>query len=399
MIRHLNYFIRQESAGGIVLIIATICALIATNSPLVSLYSAFLQTPIHVSIGDLIIDKPALLWINDGLMALFFLLAGMEIKREMQDGSLANLRAASLPLFAALGGMLVPALLYLAVAGARSSVAHGWAIPVATDIAFAVGILALLGKRVPGSLKVFLLALAIIDDLGAILVIALFYTDTLHLVALAWAAFFTLVLFGMNRLRILSLPLYALVGVCLWVAVLKSGIHATIAGVILGFAIPHMKGEQKTPLKYLEHHLHPWTAFIILPLFAFANAGLPFVELAGASLINDLSLAVLCGLFIGKPIGVLLFSILAVRFNIASLPARVCWKQLFGVALLCGIGFTMSIFIMNLAFGPHSEYAESARFGILIASLFSAVAGYLYLFCTQGTLKSQVRESHVSSEL
>lgn len=399
MIRYLHYFIRQESASGIVLIIATLCALIATNSPLAPLYSAFLQAPIHVSIGDLVIHKPALLWINDGLMALFFLLAGMEIKREMQDGALSNFRAASLPLFAALGGMLVPALLFLSIAGFHSSVAHGWAIPVATDIAFALGIIALLGKRVPNTLKIFLLALAIIDDLGAILVIALFYTDTLHWMALAWAVFFSVLLLGMNRLRILSLPIYALVGVCLWVAVLKSGVHATIAGVILGFAIPHPKGEQKTPLKYLEHHLHPWSAFLILPLFAFANAGLPFTDMAGVSLLNSLSLAVVGGLFIGKPIGVLLFSFIAVRSKIAVLPEHVSWKQLFGVALLCGIGFTMSIFIMNLAFGPQSEYAECARFGILLASLFSAVVGYIYLFRISKIDVQQVRKLHVSSEL
>lgn len=399
MIRYLQYFIRQEAASGIVLIVATLCALIATNSPFASLYSSFLQVPIHISIGDLVIHKPALLWINDGLMALFFLLAGMEIKREMQDGALSNFRAASLPLFAAVGGMLVPALLFLSIAGIHSSVAQGWAIPVATDIAFALGILALLGKRVPNTLKIFLLALAIIDDLGAILVIALFYTDTLHWMALAWAAFFSVLLLGMNRLRILSLPLYALVGICLWVAVLKSGIHATIAGVILGFAIPHQKGEQKTPLKYLEHHLHPWSAFLILPLFAFANAGLPFTDLAGVSLLNSLSLAVLGGLCIGKPIGVLLFSFIAVRSRIAVLPGRISWKQLFGVSLLCGIGFTMSIFIMNLAFGPHSEYAECARFGILLASLVSAVVGYIYLFRISKVDVQQVRKLHVSSEL
>lgn len=379
MMQILKSFFHSEAAGGVILIITTILALVAVNSPLAACYDAFLQLPVRLSAGALIIDKPLLLWINDGLMAIFFLLAGLEIKREMLEGALSTWRGASLPLFAALGGMIVPALLYYGLAYHQSEILSGWAIPMATDIAFAVGILALLGNRIPSSLKIFLLALAIIDDLGAILVIALFYTESLHLTALYWALGFSLLLILMNRMQVRSLSLFGVVGFCLWVAVLKSGIHATVAGVVLGFLIPHARGQKNSMLHRLEHGIHPWSAFVIVPLFAFANAGLPLNHISMDTVMSPLSLAILVGLWIGKPVGVFIFSWLAVKMGFAKLPNQVRWSQITGIAMLCGIGFTMSIFIMNLAFGSSSAIAETARFGILIASVLSGGLGYFYL--------------------
>jgi NhaA family Na+:H+ antiporter len=379
MVSLVKRFLHLEAASGVILFCAAILALLMVNSPWQSFYHAFLELPLQLRIGELDLHKPLLLWINDGLMAIFFLLVGMEIKREMQEGSLSSLRQASLPVLAAIGGMLFPAALYLFTVSDHHDLTSGWAIPMATDIAFALGVLSLLGKRIPTALKVFLLALAIIDDLGAIMVIALFYTEALHLLPLAIAAGLSVILFMINRLRVMHLGVYLFLGALLWVAVLKSGIHATIAGVILGFAIPHQRAHAATPLRRLEHRLHPWSGYFILPLFAFANAGLSFDGLSWADLTSGLPFAIIIGLVIGKPLGVLLTCWTAVKLGFAVLPSNVTWRQLFGLAVLCGIGFTMSIFIAGLAFDSASSHFELARFGILLGSLLAAVFGFCVL--------------------
>ena len=385
MVGLVKRFLHLEAASGVILFCAAILALLLVNSPWQPLYHAFLELPLQIRFSNLDLHKPLLLWINDGLMAIFFLLVGMEIKREMQEGSLSSLRQASLPVIAAIGGMVFPALLYWLVVHDHTELTSGWAIPMATDIAFALGVLSLLGSRIPTALKVFLLALAIIDDLGAIMVIALFYTEVLQWLPLAIAAGLSVVLLMANRMRVMHLGVYLLLGAFLWVAVLKSGIHATIAGVILGFAIPHCRAHPDTPLRRLEHQLHPWSSYFILPLFAFANAGLSFDGLSWSDLTSGLPLAIIIGLLIGKPLGVLLTCWGAVKTGLAVLPANVTWRQLSGLAVLCGIGFTMSIFIAGLAFGTAGAYFELARFGILLGSLLAAIFGYSLLCRTTRT--------------
>ena len=385
MVSLVKRFLHLEAASGVILFCAAILALLLVNSPWQPLYHAFLELPLQIRFSNLDLHKPLLLWINDGLMAIFFLLVGMEIKREMQEGSLSSLRQASLPVIAAIGGMVFPALLYWLVIRDHVELTSGWAIPMATDIAFALGVLSLLGSRIPTALKVFLLALAIIDDLGAIMVIALFYTEVLHGLPLAIAAGLSVVLLIMNRMRVMHLGIYLVLGALLWVAVLKSGIHATIAGVILGFAIPHRRAHPDTPLRRLEHHLHPWSSYFILPLFAFANAGLSFDGLSWSDLTSGLPLAIMIGLLIGKPLGVLLTCWCAVKAGLAVLPTNVTWRQLSGLAVLCGIGFTMSIFIAGLAFGTVGAHFELARFGILLGSLLAAIFGYSLLCRTTRT--------------
>ncbi|CAI2070687.1 Sodium/proton antiporter nhaA [Serratia ficaria] len=330
-----------------------------------------------VKISSLEIAKPLLLWINDGLMAVFFLVVGLEVKRELMQGSLAGRDKAVFPAIAALGGMLAPALIYLLFNGTDEVTRQGWAIPAATDIAFALGVMALLGNRVPTSLKVFLLALAIIDDLGVIVIIALFYTHEVSLAALGVAAAAIALLGLMNWRGVGKTSLYMMVGLVLWVAILKSGVHATLAGVIVGFMIPLKVKKGPSPSETLEHELHPWVAFMILPLFAFANAGVSLQGVSLDGLTSLLPMGIAAGLFIGKPLGIFIFSLLAVKIGIARLPEGIGFKQVFAVSVLCGIGFTMSIFIASLAFGDaDAALSTYSRLGILLGSTAAAVVGY-----------------------
>ena len=381
MIKSLQRFFQNEAAGGVCLIIAAILAMILANYHLTrSAYQAFLDVPVTVRIGPLDMSKNILLWVNDALMAVFFLLVGLEVKREMVQGSLASRREASFPVIAALGGMLLPALLYLAFNFADPVTRNGWAIPTATDIAFALGILALLGSRVPVALKVFLMALAIIDDLGAIVIIALFYTSSLSLFSLSVAAGAIGVLALLNLFNVRRTGVYILVGIVLWVAVLKSGVHATLAGVILGFFIPLKTHQGRSPSRELEHVLQPWVAFLILPLFAFANAGVVLSGVSLESLSSHLPLGIMAGLLIGKPLGISLFCWLAIKLKLATLPRGTKFSDIMAIGVLCGIGFTMSIFITSLAFGDgEGEWVILAKLGILLGSLLSAVIGYTML--------------------
>lgn len=379
--KHLQRFFHSDASGGIILIIAASLAMLLANMGATSgLYHAFLDTPVQLKVGALEINKNMLLWINDALMAVFFLLIGLEVKREMVEGALATRRQAIFPVVAALGGMVVPALVYLAFNFQDPIASSGWAIPAATDIAFALGVLALLGSRVPASLKIFLMALAIIDDLGAIVIIALFYTHDLSLLSLAIAAAAIAALAILNVSGVRRTGLYILVGVILWTAVLKSGVHATLAGVIVGFFIPLKTENGKSPAKQLEHVLHPWVAFMILPLFAFANAGVSLQGVTLEGLTSLLPLGIIAGLFIGKPLGISLFCWLALKLKLARLPEGANFSQIMAVGLLCGIGFTMSIFIASLAFGAiDPELITWAKLGILLGSLLSAIVGYSLL--------------------
>lgn len=371
-------FVHHEAAGGIVMMLAALLALIASNSALAPHYAAFIDAPVSVRIGELKLDKPLLHWINDGLMAIFFCLVGLEIKRELLAGELSTREQAMLPLLAAIGGMAVPALIYVAFNSGNPAALGGWAIPTATDIAFAVAVLSLIGPTVPPALKVFLLALAIIDDLGAIVIIAIFYTAKLSGLALGLAAVGAAALVALNLSKTSNLAPYVLVGLFVWVCVLKSGIHATLAGVLVGLAIP-LKGEgDEAPLTRLEHQLHPWVAFGVLPLFGFANAGVPLAGLSVSDLTSTVTLGIVLGLIAGKPIGVLGACWLAERSGLARLPQATTWTQLAGASMLAGIGFTMSLFIGILAF-DEQVYAAPVRLGVLSASIIAAVAGYLTL--------------------
>jgi NhaA family Na+:H+ antiporter len=377
-VKHLQRFFSNEASGGIILIIAAALAMLLANMGSTSgLYHSFLETPVQLKVGALEINKNMLLWINDALMAVFFLLIGLEVKRELIVGSLASRRQAIFPVIAALGGMVVPALVYLAFNVQDPITREGWAIPAATDIAFALGVLALLGSRVPASLKIFLMALAIIDDLGAIVIIALFYTSDLSLLSLGVAAAAIAALAILNLTGVRRTGIYILVGVILWTAVLKSGVHATLAGVIVGFFIPLKEQNGKSPAVQLEHVLHPWVAYLILPLFAFANAGVSLQGVTIEGLTSLLPLGIIAGLFIGKPLGISLFCWLALKMKWATLPADTTFKQIMAVGVLCGIGFTMSIFIASLAFGDvDPALINWAKLGILIGSVLSAVVGY-----------------------
>ena len=373
-------FLKLESASGIILILAALLAMGLANSALAQHYQSFLNTEVQVRIAALDINKPLLLWINDGFMAIFFLLVGLEVKREMLEGALSSRVQATFPAIAAVGGMLAPALIYSLFNYGDQATRAGWAIPAATDIAFALGVMALLGKRVPTSLKVFLLALAIMDDLGVIIIIALFYPQQLSLTALAIGVVATLTLLWMNRRGEDRIGLYMLVGLVLWVAVLKSGVHATLAGVVVGFMIPLNGKRYASPLKHLEHVLHPWSAFLILPLFAFANAGVSLEGIYFSALLNPLPMGIILGLFVGKPLGIFTISWLAVKSGIAQLPQGVNFRQIFAVSILCGIGFTMSMFIASLAFEHGGlDYGSYSRLGILAGSTLAAVIGYIAL--------------------
>lgn len=372
----LSSFLRSEAAGGVVLMLAALAALIVANSPLADHYFAALHT---VWLG-LSLE----LWVNDGLMAIFFLMVGLEIKREVLAGGLASWEQRALPGFAAAGGMLVPALVYLAVNWGNPQTLSGWAIPAATDIAFALGVLSLLGKRVPTSLKVFLAALAILDDLGAVTIIALFYSSGLNIPMLLGAFATLAVLVLMNRLQVKRLLPYLLLGALLWVLVLKSGVHATLAGVALALCIPlgSEKDEARSPLLLLEEKLHGWVAFAIVPVFGFANAGVSLAGISADNLSDPVPLGVALGLFVGKQVGVFLAAVLAIRAGLAVLPQGSTWLQLYGVAVLCGIGFTMSLFIGNLAFPGAPHLVDEVKIGVLIGSGLSAVLGMLLLRST-----------------
>ncbi|HFT1682948.1 Na+/H+ antiporter NhaA [Providencia stuartii] len=373
-------FLRLEAAGGLLLIIAAIVALIMANSPAQGLYQQFLDIPISVKISSLELDKPLILWINDFLMAIFFLVVGLEVKRELLEGSLAGKDKAIFPAVAALGGMLAPALIYLLFNGADDITRQGWAIPAATDIAFALGVMALLGKRVPTELKVFLLALAIIDDLGVIVIIAFFYTSSLSLVALGLAALCVALLVIMNWRRVENTAAYLVIGLILWVCILKSGVHATLAGVIVGFLIPLHGTNNTKPSEELEHVLHPWVAYMILPIFAFANSGVQLNGVTFDGLMSTLPLGIAAGLLFGKPLGIFLFSWVSVKLGFAKLPESINLRQVFAVSVLCGIGFTMSIFITGLAFdGLDDSYSTYSRLGILLGSTLAAFLGYFLL--------------------
>ena len=367
--------------------ITAVLALIVANSPLATSYAALLDLPFEVRIGTFGIAKPLLLWINEGLMAIFFFLVGMELKREVIEGHLSSLQRASLPAFAAVGGMLVPAAIYAAFNRGDAVAMRGWAIPASTDIAFALGVLSLLGRRVPAGLKAFLLSVAIFDDLGAIVVIALFYTAELSVPALLIAAVLILSLAGLNRLGVTRPAAYVLLGLGLWMAVVKSGVHATLAGVVLAMFIPlRRSGTSSTShapeslLHHLEHALHPWVAFGVLPVFAFANAGVPIGTLSIADVLHPVPLGIATGLFFGNLIGVSVLCWIGVQLRFASLPEGVAWRHLPGIALLCGIGFTMSLFIASLAFEQSGvDYLGLERLGILVGTLSSAVFGYVVL--------------------
>lgn len=370
-------FMRLESAGGILLLFSTLLAMLIANSPLSAFYQGFLDTTVAVQVGKLEINKPLVLWVNDGLMAIFFFLIGLEIKREIVDGELSSFGQIVLPGMGALGGMIVPAAFYAWLNWNDPVALDGWAIPVATDIAFALALLAAFGSRVPVALKVFLLTLAIFDDLAAIVIIALFYSGDLSPGALYISIAALIVAVTMNRMGITRSSSYILLGVILWIAVLKSGVHATLAGVLIALCIPMRDKHGKSPLRDLEHNLHGPVAFAILPIFAFANAGLSLTDLSLADLTHPVTMGVVSGLLIGKPLGILFFVALAVGFRFARLPQDVTWLQIVAVSFACGIGFTMSLFIAGLAFQHGSgEYFGLDRLGVLVGSILSAFAAF-----------------------
>ena len=372
--QRIQKFFQSEASGGVLLLIFALMAIVLANTALSENYFHFLDTPVSVQFGAFSIAKPLLMWVNDGFMAVFFVLVGMEVKREMLEGSLSSYQQAIFPAIAAIGGMIVPALIYSFIAQDSPEIQSGWAIPMATDIAFAVGIVALLGKRVPLPLKVFLLALAII-------VIAIFYSHELSTQALILAAIAIAMLVVMNRLKVSALCAYMVVGLILWASVLKSGVHATLAGVIIGFCIPMQGRQGEKPLHQFEHILAPWCSYLILPLFAFSNAGVSLENVGFSSLSSPLTLGIMLGLIIGKPLGVFLFSYLSVKLRLAKLPEGIHFTQIFAIAVLCGIGFTMSMFLAGLAFGEtgHDNFDTLSRLGILLGSCVSALLGYALL--------------------
>ncbi|XPF95768.1 Na+/H+ antiporter NhaA [Colwellia sp. RE-S-Sl-9] len=374
-------FLKQEASSGIILMFAAVFAMILANSPWANYYDLLLDVPVAIAVGSFEIAKPLLLWINDGLMALFFFLVGLELKREFLEGNLSEPSQVALPAIAAVGGMVAPALFYVALNYNDPAAINGWAIPTATDIAFALGILAIIGSKVPLQLKVFLTSLAIFDDLGAIIIIALFYTEQLSVLSLVVSAIVISILFVLNRKGVTSTSPYIFLGIVLWVAVLKSGVHATLAGVVLAFFIP-IKGEEgePSPLKSLEHNLHSTVAFIVLPIFAFANAGINFTGIGIDQIVAPVPLGIIAGLLLGKQLGVFGFCFIAIKLGLAKLPENVNWQLLYGVALLCGVGFTMSLFIGSLAFeqSVNSSLFQD-RLGIVIGSLISGVLGYFVI--------------------
>lgn len=418
-------FSAREASGGVLLMGAALIALVWANSPVADSYVSLWRTPVTIGIGDASLSKSLHLWINDGLMAIFFLVVGLEIKREVLVGELASPRRAILPIAAAVGGAVLPAILFLLIAGGNPEAARGWGVPMATDIAFALGVLALLGSRAPVGLKIFLTALAIVDDLLAVMVIALFYSSDISLTALAAAAVILVILVAVNRLGVRRPLVYALLGIGLWIAILQSGIHATIAGVLLAMTIPartridpidfldrargfiadfgrdvgddpdaahhaalweleDLTESAQAPMLRMEHALHPWVAFLIVPLFALSNAGVPLVGDPAAIATAPLVLGVIVGLIVGKQIGITLAAWLVVRSGLASLPHGVSWRHIYGAAWLGGIGFTMSLFVGDLAYGESPALALS-KIGILAASVIAGVGGYLILRSTRSS--------------
>ncbi len=385
----IHTFLQRESSAGILLIFITLFALILQNSGLSDIYNSFLHTHVEIRFGKLQIAKPLLLWVNDGLMAVFFFLIGLEVKREVLEGQLSSLSQIALPGIAAIGGMVVPALVFVAFNQGEPFAMQGWAIPTATDIAFALGVLSLLGKRAPLSLKIFLLALAIIDDLGAIIIIALFYTTDLSTISIIVASAALAVLLLLNRFGVATKAPYIVLGIILWVSVLKSGVHATLAGVALAFMIPlyskDAAGKTFSMSKEMEHGLHYWVAFMILPLFAFVNAG---VDLRGISLdemFNPVPMGIMLGLFLGKQIGVFGFSWAAIKLGLAKMPEGATWTQLYGVSILTGIGFTMSLFVDSLAYNDTEIFHYTDKLAILLGSFLSGLLGYLILRFSKGS--------------
>jgi NhaA family Na+:H+ antiporter len=373
-------FFDHEAAGGIVLVVAAVLGLALMNSPAGRLYEALLETHVPIGVAPFALDKSVLHWINDGLMAIFFFLVGLEIKRELVVGELSTVKQASLPAIAALGGMLMPALIYTAINWGDPVALRGWAIPAATDIAFAIGVLALLGDRIPTPLKIFLLALAIIDDLGAIIIIALFNTASISWIALALAAEGIAALALLNHRGVTAIWPYLLIGLFIWVCVMESGVHATLAGVATALAVPLTSalGHTESTLERMELALGPWVRFGVLPVFALANAGVPLAGITAAHVVSAIPMGIILGLLIGKPVGIFAFSLAAIRAGLATKPEGATWPQIFGVAILGGIGFTMSLFIGMLAF-TDAERAAEIRIGVLLGSLASALAGYLFL--------------------
>ena len=374
----LKDFLKQESAGGIVLIASAALALIIANSPLAPAYFGTLETKLNLSYGAFEINKPLLLWINDGLMAVFFFLIGLEVKREIISGQLSSWDKASLPLMAAIGGMAVPALVFVALNFNEPANINGWAIPAATDIAFALGILSLLGPRVPVAMKALLLAIAVIDDIGAITVIALFYSGEIKIDMLIGGAICLAALIGIGRLRVASGMPYVILTVIMWVFVLKSGVHATLAGVAAGFTIPITARDGTKLLYEMEHSLHKWVAFMVIPIFGFANAGVSLIGIAPSDLFAPLPLGIALGLLIGKQIGIVGMAWIGVKAGFAKLPDGVGWRKIHGLSLLAAIGFTMSLFIGGLAFEDASQ-VDAVKLGVLAGSLVAAVTGFFML--------------------
>jgi len=382
--------ISREAAAGLALLCAAILALIIANSSFNDIYERTLEFPLSIGVAPFVLSKSLLHWINDAFMVIFFFVVGLEIKRESLRGALSNRKAALLPVIAALGGMIAPALIYAAINWDNNIALRGWAIPAATDIAFAVGVLAVLGSRVPQSLKVFLLALAIIDDLGAILIIAFFYTSDLSLSALSLAFAGVAGLALLNHFNVMRLWAYALVGVFIWLCVLKSGVHATLAGVVTALAVPMTDSKgKKGPLEAAEHFLSPWVSFLILPIFAFANAGVSFSAISAHDFTSPISLGIALGLVIGKPLGIYGFARTAIGSGFGARPDGATEMQLFGTAILGGIGFTMSLFIGMLAF-PDTQTSGHVKLGVLTGSLVSAILGYIVLFRTDNRLRRGV---------
>ena len=374
-------FLQLESASGMLLIGATAVALIMANIPAaLQAYDWFLSRHLTITIGGLGVDKPLLLWINDALMVFFFMLVGLELKREVVEGQLSRPDQVILPVMAALGGLVVPAAIFWYINGDFVSQKNGWAIPTATDIAFALAMLGLLGSRVPLSLKILLTTIAIVDDIAAIVIIAIFYTSDLGIISLALASIGIVVLAALNRARVMRLAPYMLTGLFIWFCVLKSGVHATLAGVVVAAFIPLKSKDDESPARHLEHTLHPWVAFAVLPIFAFANAGVSFSGMSLEKLTNGVPMGIILGLFVGKQVGVFGMIVLARLLRIAELPAGATWKQVYGIAILCGIGFTMSLFIGTLAF-EHGNFDRlyGVKMGVLIGSALSAIAGLAVL--------------------
>ena len=380
-----KWYFKHETSAGVTLLVMTIIALLVSNSPISDSYFKALKTYYGLGFGDFVLKMSVHHWINDALMAIFFLLVGLEIKREFVEGELSRPAQAALPILGAVGGMLFPALIYVAFNYQDPYTIKGWAIPSATDIAFSIGVLSLLGSRVPLSLKVFLVALAIIDDMGAVIIIALFYTTELNITFLGLMFSCFAILMIMNRTNVKYLSVYLFVGLFMWFFTYKSGVHATIAGVLLAIAIPHKsdKSHHRSMLKHLEHTLAPYVSFLIMPIFAFANAGVNFDGMSINQLFQPVPLGILLGLFVGKQLGVFVFSYGAIKLGYAEKPHGASWTSFYAVGVLTGIGFTMSLFVGNLAF-PNSDVIDGVKIGVLLGSLFSTIVGYTMLMsCTK----------------